>query len=218
MLWQGKRHESSRLYISSCAFSPWLWFIPQQLWSKLHDWWDRPNAKGLIADLKLTPQSRLCVANEKPFVLTNPDISDREQMTAIKKKKCFHGISSTLSFPPSLLQIDAVSLFLLYLVEMICSGLQIIFNTDEVNKALKWLPSQSMRDAGPCYSRANLLAAISVHLESQTVFSISCDDYRTLSRMLLSIINLNLKRPHESENRFNLPPTSLFSSLESRAF
>uniref|UniRef100_A0AAX7VJP1 Phosphorylase b kinase regulatory subunit n=1 Tax=Astatotilapia calliptera TaxID=8154 RepID=A0AAX7VJP1_ASTCA len=31
------------------------------------------------------------------------------------------------------LQIDAVSLFLLYLVEMICSGLQIIFNTDEVS-------------------------------------------------------------------------------------
>uniref|UniRef100_A0A3P9L6E5 Phosphorylase b kinase regulatory subunit n=1 Tax=Oryzias latipes TaxID=8090 RepID=A0A3P9L6E5_ORYLA len=30
------------------------------------------------------------------------------------------------------LQIDAVSLFLLYLVEMICSGLQIIYNTDEV--------------------------------------------------------------------------------------
>lgn len=29
-------------------------------------------------------------------------------------------------------QIDAVSLFLLYLVEMICSGLQIIYNTDEV--------------------------------------------------------------------------------------
>lgn len=40
-------------------------------------------------------------------------------------------------FPLSPLQIDAVSLFLLYLVEMICSGLQIIFNTDEVNKALK---------------------------------------------------------------------------------
>ncbi|XP_029281033.1 phosphorylase b kinase regulatory subunit beta [Cottoperca gobio] len=31
------------------------------------------------------------------------------------------------------LQIDAVSLFLLYLVEMICSGLQIIYNTDEVS-------------------------------------------------------------------------------------
>ncbi|MBN3304867.1 KPBB kinase, partial [Amia calva] len=30
------------------------------------------------------------------------------------------------------LQIDALSLFLLYLVEMICSGLQIIYNTDEV--------------------------------------------------------------------------------------
>ncbi|XP_054626081.1 phosphorylase b kinase regulatory subunit beta isoform X3 [Dunckerocampus dactyliophorus] len=30
------------------------------------------------------------------------------------------------------LQIDAVSLFLLYLVEMICAGLQIIYNTDEV--------------------------------------------------------------------------------------
>ncbi|XP_062405738.1 phosphorylase b kinase regulatory subunit beta isoform X2 [Sardina pilchardus] len=30
------------------------------------------------------------------------------------------------------LQIDAVCLFLLYLVEMICSGLQIIYNTDEV--------------------------------------------------------------------------------------
>lgn len=46
-------------------------------------------------------------------------------------------ISSTLLLP--LLQIDAVSLFLLYLVEMICSGLQIIYNTDEVNNALKWL-------------------------------------------------------------------------------
>lgn len=33
-----------------------------------------------------------------------------------------------------LLQIDAVSLFLLYLVEMICSGLQIIYNTDEVSR------------------------------------------------------------------------------------
>uniref|UniRef100_A0A8C7IMZ1 Phosphorylase b kinase regulatory subunit n=1 Tax=Oncorhynchus kisutch TaxID=8019 RepID=A0A8C7IMZ1_ONCKI len=31
------------------------------------------------------------------------------------------------------LQIDAVSLFLLYLVEMVCSGLQIIYNTDEVS-------------------------------------------------------------------------------------
>ncbi|CAN9506884.1 unnamed protein product [Ophioblennius macclurei] len=31
------------------------------------------------------------------------------------------------------LQIDAVCLFLLYLVEMICSGLQIIYNTDEVS-------------------------------------------------------------------------------------
>uniref|UniRef100_A0A8C2JNN8 Phosphorylase b kinase regulatory subunit n=1 Tax=Cyprinus carpio TaxID=7962 RepID=A0A8C2JNN8_CYPCA len=31
------------------------------------------------------------------------------------------------------LQIDAMSLFLLYLVEMICSGLQIIYNTDEVS-------------------------------------------------------------------------------------
>ncbi|XP_034536696.1 phosphorylase b kinase regulatory subunit beta [Notolabrus celidotus] len=31
------------------------------------------------------------------------------------------------------MQIDAVSLFLLYLVEMICSGLQIIYNTDEVS-------------------------------------------------------------------------------------
>ncbi|KAM9765325.1 phosphorylase b kinase regulatory subunit beta isoform 2-T2 [Menidia menidia] len=31
------------------------------------------------------------------------------------------------------LQIDSVSLFLLYLVEMICSGLQIIYNTDEVS-------------------------------------------------------------------------------------
>lgn len=40
----------------------------------------------------------------------------------------------------SLLQIDAVSLFLLYLVEMICSGLQIIYNTDEVNKTLKRQP------------------------------------------------------------------------------
>lgn len=39
----------------------------------------------------------------------------------------------------SLLQIDAVSLFLLYLVEMICSGLQIIYNTDEVNKTLQSL-------------------------------------------------------------------------------
>uniref|UniRef100_A0A8C8LMI5 Phosphorylase b kinase regulatory subunit n=1 Tax=Oncorhynchus tshawytscha TaxID=74940 RepID=A0A8C8LMI5_ONCTS len=31
------------------------------------------------------------------------------------------------------LQIDALSLFLLYLVEMVCSGLQIIYNTDEVS-------------------------------------------------------------------------------------
>ena len=41
--------------------------------------------------------------------------------------------STALFFPLSSLQIDAVSLFLLYLVEMICSGLQIIYNTDEVN-------------------------------------------------------------------------------------
>ncbi|CDQ59399.1 unnamed protein product [Oncorhynchus mykiss] len=32
------------------------------------------------------------------------------------------------------LQIDALSLFLLYLVEMICSGLQIIYNTDEISR------------------------------------------------------------------------------------
>lgn len=44
----------------------------------------------------------------------------------------FYAISSTL-------QIDAVSLFLLYLVEMICSGLQIIYNTDEVIAPLKRL-------------------------------------------------------------------------------
>lgn len=47
-------------------------------------------------------------------------------------------VSSTLLLPLPLLQIDAVSLFLLYLVEMICSGLQIIYNTDEVNNTLKW--------------------------------------------------------------------------------
>jgi len=37
-------------------------------------------------------------------------------------------------------QIDAVSLFLLYLVEMICSGLQIIYNTDEVSVLLSMAP------------------------------------------------------------------------------
>ncbi|CAG03071.1 unnamed protein product, partial [Tetraodon nigroviridis] len=36
------------------------------------------------------------------------------------------------------LQIDAVSLFLLYLVEMICSGLQIIYNTDEIRSQPSW--------------------------------------------------------------------------------
>lgn len=43
-------------------------------------------------------------------------------------------LNRVLSF--CLLQIDAVSLFLLYLVEMICSGLQIIYNTDEVKETL----------------------------------------------------------------------------------
>lgn len=42
-------------------------------------------------------------------------------------------LTLALSFILWSLQIDAVSLFLLYLVEMICSGLQIIYNTDEVN-------------------------------------------------------------------------------------
>lgn len=55
-------------------------------------------------------------------------------------KLCYMGkrltvvINWTLCRSLSLLQIDAVSLFLLYLVEMICSGLQIIYNTDEVNR------------------------------------------------------------------------------------
>nr|XP_023673751.1 phosphorylase b kinase regulatory subunit beta isoform X1 [Paramormyrops kingsleyae] len=54
--------------------------------------------------------------------------------------KCLHSIfnvhtgDEVLSYNSySHLQIDAVSLFLLYLVEMICSGLQIIYNTDEVS-------------------------------------------------------------------------------------
>ena len=66
----------------------------------------------------------------------NLEISHSAQMTVI----FVNGISSTFSRSLSLLQIDAVSLFLLYLVEMICSGLQIIYNTDEVNKTPKRLP------------------------------------------------------------------------------
>lgn len=54
----------------------------------------------------------------------------------VYKYKC---MSSTVSVHLSLLQIDAVSLFLLYLVEMICAGLQIIYNTDEVNETLQSL-------------------------------------------------------------------------------
>uniref|UniRef100_A0A673FJK2 Phosphorylase b kinase regulatory subunit n=1 Tax=Sinocyclocheilus rhinocerous TaxID=307959 RepID=A0A673FJK2_9TELE len=42
-------------------------------------------------------------------------------------------VTITISFLFFFKQIDAVSLFLLYLVEMICSGLQIIYNTDEVS-------------------------------------------------------------------------------------
>ncbi|KAJ8400431.1 hypothetical protein AAFF_G00395550 [Aldrovandia affinis] len=54
--------------------------------------------------------------------------------------KCLHSMfnvhtgDEVISYDDySHLQIDAVSLFLLYLVEMICSGLQIIYNTDEVS-------------------------------------------------------------------------------------
>ncbi|KAM6980303.1 phosphorylase b kinase regulatory subunit beta isoform 2-T2 [Aplochiton taeniatus] len=54
--------------------------------------------------------------------------------------KCLHSVFNVHSGDEvhsyndySHLQIDAVSLFLLYLVEMICSGLQIIYNTDEVS-------------------------------------------------------------------------------------
>lgn len=66
-----------------------------------------------------------------------------------------------LSFHLSLLQIDAVSLFLLYLVEMICSGLQIIYNTDEVNKTLQRRPRQlilDIRDLGLVLSRHLMLS------------------------------------------------------------
>uniref|UniRef100_A0AAY4CGX9 Phosphorylase b kinase regulatory subunit n=1 Tax=Denticeps clupeoides TaxID=299321 RepID=A0AAY4CGX9_9TELE len=54
--------------------------------------------------------------------------------------KCLHSVFNVLTGDEvhpyesySHLQIDAVSLYLLYLVEMICSGLQIIYNTDEVS-------------------------------------------------------------------------------------
>ncbi|XP_059369804.1 phosphorylase b kinase regulatory subunit beta isoform X1 [Carassius carassius] len=53
---------------------------------------------------------------------------------------CLHSVFNVLTGDEiflneeySHLQIDAMSLFLLYLVEMICSGLQIIYNTDEVS-------------------------------------------------------------------------------------
>uniref|UniRef100_A0A673FTK3 Phosphorylase b kinase regulatory subunit n=1 Tax=Sinocyclocheilus rhinocerous TaxID=307959 RepID=A0A673FTK3_9TELE len=50
------------------------------------------------------------------------------------KQYCMHQfLTITISFLFFFKQIDAVSLFLLYLVEMICSGLQIIYNTDEVS-------------------------------------------------------------------------------------
>lgn len=53
----------------------------------------------------------------------------------IKCRNAWRG-TDVISHSASLLfrQIDAVSLFLLYLVEMICSGLQIIYNTDEVTQ------------------------------------------------------------------------------------
>ncbi|KAJ6665975.1 hypothetical protein lerEdw1_000879 [Lerista edwardsae] len=57
-----------------------------------------------------------------------------------KPSKCLHSIFSAHTGDEVFsheeyghLQIDAVSLFLLYLVEMISSGLQIIYNTDEVS-------------------------------------------------------------------------------------
>uniref|UniRef100_A0A8D0HM59 Phosphorylase b kinase regulatory subunit n=1 Tax=Sphenodon punctatus TaxID=8508 RepID=A0A8D0HM59_SPHPU len=57
-----------------------------------------------------------------------------------KPSKCLHSVFSANTGDEVFyhaeyghLQIDAVSLFLLYLVEMISSGLQIIYNTDEVS-------------------------------------------------------------------------------------
>ncbi|XP_039359667.1 phosphorylase b kinase regulatory subunit beta isoform X1 [Mauremys reevesii] len=57
-----------------------------------------------------------------------------------RPSKCFHSVFSAHSGDEVFshdeyghLQINAVSLFLLYLVEMISSGLQIIYNTDEVS-------------------------------------------------------------------------------------
>uniref|UniRef100_A0A3B5B3Z3 Phosphorylase b kinase regulatory subunit n=1 Tax=Stegastes partitus TaxID=144197 RepID=A0A3B5B3Z3_9TELE len=69
------------------------------------------------------------------------------------------------------LQIDAVSLFLLYLVEMICSGLQIIYNTDEVSfiqnlvfcveRAYR-VPDYGMWERGSKYNNGTVTGMLSV--------------------------------------------------------
>ena len=112
-------------------------------WSKLHYWWHQSNAKGLIAYIKPMSSSLHHVGNQRrPY--RHMEISHSAQMAVI-----FLMVSHPLCPSPlSLLQIDAVSLFLLYLVEMICSGLQIIYNTDEVNKTPRWLPRWSILDIG----------------------------------------------------------------------
>lgn len=74
------------------------------------------------------------------MVSSHLDWSHRVCWKAVLVPQC--PAERSLSFPLWLLQIDAVSLFLLYLVEMICSGLQIIYNTDEVSKGLWRVPRQ----------------------------------------------------------------------------
>ncbi|KAH0619617.1 hypothetical protein JD844_000390, partial [Phrynosoma platyrhinos] len=68
-----------------------------------------------------------------------------------KPSKCLHSVFSAHTGDEVFsheeyghLQINAVSLFLLYLVEMISSGLQIIYNTDEVPEMLPDKPSHQM--------------------------------------------------------------------------
>uniref|UniRef100_A0AAY5ESE3 Phosphorylase b kinase regulatory subunit n=1 Tax=Electrophorus electricus TaxID=8005 RepID=A0AAY5ESE3_ELEEL len=84
------------------------------------------------------------------------------------------------------LQIDAVSLFLLYMVEMICSGLQIIYNTDEVptqiqtcnresNKTLleRNLPACSLAPHGcPSTNRTSVLGLAKAALEAINGFNL----------------------------------------------
>ena len=67
-------------YSVSIYFLAVISFPATLAWRELHYWWYQSNAKGLIANILLTPQSPQSVGNQKKAVLANLEISHIVQM------------------------------------------------------------------------------------------------------------------------------------------